>query len=314
MGTIYMGGGGGGADTSIVTATAGDILKGLIFVNPDGEPITGTLELTGDAAAGNVLKDKTFYNTNAKSKQTGSMVNRGAGGGALAVNGTYTIAEGYYDGTGKVTQALTTKAAATYRASTSAQTISANQYLTGAQTIAAVTQSNLSAANVKKGVTINISNGSTNIWSIAGSYVSPYIFRTGNNQYNIINKRSTTVSDGSITASGDTSYYFSAQTTCSLVGYTNIVLHFSSYVSGKSSLGEISITTGLDNTGTKYVICDTSTNYGPFYNDTAYNGARTVTIPIPSAAKTTGYLYFNLHRAGSGGGSLSFTCDKIYLT
>lgn len=65
---------------------------------------------------------------------------------------------------------VTTKAAATYRASTSAQTISANQYLTGAQTIAAISQTNLTADNIKSGTTVTISNGQSNIWSVTGTY------------------------------------------------------------------------------------------------------------------------------------------------
>lgn len=71
-----------------------------------------------------------------------------------------------------LTASVTTKAAATYRASTSAQTIAANTYLTGAQTIAAVSQTNLSAANIKAGTTISISNGQSNIWSVAGTFTS----------------------------------------------------------------------------------------------------------------------------------------------
>lgn len=71
-----------------------------------------------------------------------------------------------------LTASVTTKAAATYRASTSAQTIAAGTYLTGAQTIAAVSQTNLSAANIKAGTTISVSNGSSNIWSVTGSFTS----------------------------------------------------------------------------------------------------------------------------------------------
>lgn len=45
MGYILIPSGtGGGADTSIVTATANDIVKGKVIVGPDGEPITGTME------------------------------------------------------------------------------------------------------------------------------------------------------------------------------------------------------------------------------------------------------------------------------
>ena len=71
-----------------------------------------------------------------------------------------------------LTATVTTKAATTYRASTSNQTIAAGTYLTGTQTIAAVSQTNLSAANIKAGTTISISNGSSNIWSVAGTFTS----------------------------------------------------------------------------------------------------------------------------------------------
>lgn len=55
-------------------------------------------------------------------------------------------------------------------ATTSAQTIlAANKWLTSALTIGALSQSNLAAANIVRGKTITISNGSTNVWSVAGS-------------------------------------------------------------------------------------------------------------------------------------------------
>lgn len=93
-----------------------------------------------------------------------------------SVSVTPSVSEGYvFGGTARnssvsLTANVTTKAAATYRAATSAQTIAANQYLTGAQTIAAVSQTNLSAENIKSGTTISISNGQSNIWSVTGTY------------------------------------------------------------------------------------------------------------------------------------------------
>ena len=69
---------------------------------------------------------------------TGTMTNNGAVNMSLAVNGTYTIPSGYHNGSGKVTQSITTKAAATYTPSDSIQTIAASQYLSGVQTISAV--------------------------------------------------------------------------------------------------------------------------------------------------------------------------------
>lgn len=48
------------------------------------------------------------------------------------------------------------KAAATYKPSTSDQTISGGQYLAGAQTIAGVTVSNLQAQYIANGVTVKV--------------------------------------------------------------------------------------------------------------------------------------------------------------
>ena len=80
------------------------------------------------------------------------MTNNGAISKTLAANGTYTIPAGYHNGSGKVTQSLTTKAATTYTPGTSNQTIASGTYLTGAQTIKG--DSNLVAANIASGVSI----------------------------------------------------------------------------------------------------------------------------------------------------------------
>ena len=59
------------------------------------------------------------------------------------------------DGT-KYTGNMTEKPAASYNPSSSDQTINANQYLAGSQTIKAVTTANLSAAYIAYGVTIKV--------------------------------------------------------------------------------------------------------------------------------------------------------------
>ena len=56
----------------------------------------------------------------------------------------------------ELTANVTTKAAATYHPSSSDQSVAADQYLTGAQTIKAVTYSGLSASNIVSGVTVKI--------------------------------------------------------------------------------------------------------------------------------------------------------------
>ena len=70
---------GGGAGSDDCTATAAELLKGYtgILKGSDDEPVQGTLELTGNAQAAHVLNGETFYTNNAKSKQTGTMPNRG---------------------------------------------------------------------------------------------------------------------------------------------------------------------------------------------------------------------------------------------
>ena len=67
-------------------------------------------------------------------------------------------------------QPTTTVGSTTYRASTSSQTIQSGTYHSAAATIAAVSQTNLSAENIKSGTTISISNGQSNLWSVTGSY------------------------------------------------------------------------------------------------------------------------------------------------
>lgn len=88
-------------------------------------------------------------------------------------------ADNGYDALKKVTvnaipntyvQPTSTVGATTYRASTSAQTIQSGTYHSAAATIAAVSQTNLSAENIKSGTTISISNGQSNLWSVTGSY------------------------------------------------------------------------------------------------------------------------------------------------
>lgn len=73
-----------------------------------------------------------------------------------------------------LTASVTTKGAATYNTSSTDQTIASGTYLTGTQTIKAVTTSGISAANIKAGVTVNVgdSNDADRIIGITGTYTS----------------------------------------------------------------------------------------------------------------------------------------------
>ena len=105
-------------------------------------------------------------------------------GGSLTItssgtnNGGYFHQPGYY----QLTYAVDDSApqyetvSKTYRASTSAQseTIQPSSGYDAIEqvsiSIPAVSQTNLSADNIKQGTTITISNGSTNLWSVTGTY------------------------------------------------------------------------------------------------------------------------------------------------
>ena len=71
-----------------------------------------------------------------------------------------------------LTATVTTQAAQTIYPSTSDQTIASGRYLTGAQTIKAVTTSNLTAENIKSGVTVTVGDSADadRVLSVTGTY------------------------------------------------------------------------------------------------------------------------------------------------
>lgn len=93
-------------DLTADTITAADLAAGVTAHGADGAAITGTSTYDVDssgatAAVGEVLATKTF----AKGGQvlTGTMPNRGAVSGTISTKaGTYTVPQGYHDGSGTV--------------------------------------------------------------------------------------------------------------------------------------------------------------------------------------------------------------------
>jgi len=57
-------------------------------------------------------------------------------------------------------------------ATTSSQTITADNGYDGLESVQinAISQTNLIASNIKSGTTVNINNGTTNLWSVTGTY------------------------------------------------------------------------------------------------------------------------------------------------
>ena len=94
------------AGNNYVSSDSTTLTSGIEYKIPVGYNTTElTIELpslVGNATVNQVLSGKTFYN-DSYTKQTGTMPNRGNEGGSVGLNGTYTISEGYHDGTGVVT-------------------------------------------------------------------------------------------------------------------------------------------------------------------------------------------------------------------
>ena len=146
-------------DLSGDTVTPATLLSGYTAHNRSGAAITGTYVPPAEP----VYQSKTATPT--ESQQT---VTPDSNYDALSSVTVGAISSTY------VGSGVTRKAAATYNTSTSDQTIASGQYLTGAQTIKAVTTSNLTAANVKAGTTIMVgdANDADRIASVTGTFTS----------------------------------------------------------------------------------------------------------------------------------------------
>ena len=96
------------------TITASDLLTGITAHGKDGAPITGTCSYDSDtsedtAAVGEILSGKTAHARGAQ--LTGTMTNNGGVTGTIStVSGQYTVAQGYHDGSGKVSISSTEQA------------------------------------------------------------------------------------------------------------------------------------------------------------------------------------------------------------
>lgn len=155
--------------------TASDVAQGKKFHLPSGQPAVGTatggsitVVDTQDSHGGIIrtitaetIQTQTKSATPSESQQT---VNPDEG--YLLSSVTVGAISSTYVGSG-----VSRKAAATINTSSSDQTIASGTYLTGAQTIKAVTVSGLSAGNIAAGVTVKVgdANDDDRITSVTGT-------------------------------------------------------------------------------------------------------------------------------------------------
>lgn len=164
----------GGTKTgTAVTVSASELVSGNKSIVAAGNSIDVTDYATVSVASGSATAPSTISGTAAT-------VSTGTNTLTLTktVSVTPTVSAGYVSsGTAgnssvSLTANVTTKAAAIYHPSTTDQTISASQYLTGAQTIKAVTMTNLTATNIKKDVVVKIGDATDDdcVTTITGTY------------------------------------------------------------------------------------------------------------------------------------------------
>ena len=271
----------------------------MIINNIGGKANLELPPLTNPAPVDKVVNGYEYINTDG-TKSVGTMTDRGAVSQTLAFNCSYTIPEGYHNGSGKVTQSITTKAAATYGAKTSAQTIAAGQYLGGAQTIAAVTQTNLTAANIVKGKTVTIKSNGSNLWSVSGTAETNY----SDGKYYIVNNG--TLGNQVYGGKWKQQSGYVQVTFSSSIGYVNIgnYIDLTDFSTLTIELSSVSVD-GTSRTRTFYIM---NTN-GDLVANVALKGAnvsKTATIDVSSL---TGFHLFSPRSAYS-----SMRIKNLYLS
>lgn len=178
MATIPLSFGTGGAGSDDATATLAQVLSPYTAItsdsNDEAEPGTmvdksGTTSTAAVSESGSNIKMAVpangYYDTAASLQAAASTFGNASAADVLSGK-TFTSSAGLTkSGT------ISSKAAATYNTSSSDQEIASGQYLSGKQTIKAVTTSNISAANIKYGVNVKVgdANNSGRIANVTGS-------------------------------------------------------------------------------------------------------------------------------------------------
>ena len=191
----------------------------------------------------------------------------------ITANGTYDAeddnADGYSSVTVNVPSGSPTIQSLTVAPSTSQQTFNASG-VDGYKpvTVAAVSQTNLTAENIKSGTTVTISNGTSNLWSVTGTY-------SGGG--------SSDVATGTLTVASNVNTSTSTQiTTTTAIGFTPTKFFFwkDARAATSNHVNQATFTT----IGSYYI--RTMTRYSNNTLSTSGNANSWTT-------QTAGYLYFN---------------------
>ena len=168
---------------SATSSTATVALTASITVNPTPTASGKTVTIPAGYYTAQTTKDVSTGSATAPASISGTSASVSTGTNTITLTKTIsvtpTVSAGYISsGTAgnssvSLTASVTTKAATTYHPSTTAQSIASGTYLTGAQTINAVTTSNLSASNIVSGVTIKVGDSSDDdcVASVTGNVV-----------------------------------------------------------------------------------------------------------------------------------------------
>lgn len=167
----------GGTKTgTAVTVSASELVSGTLSITS-----SGTKDVTNYASASVASGSATTPTTSITANPSISVSSSGLITATASASKSITpsVSAGYVSSgtagtvsvSGSNTQQLTAKGATTYNTSTTDQTIASGQYLTGTQTIKAVTVTNLSAGNIASGITIKVgdANDDDRIASVTGT-------------------------------------------------------------------------------------------------------------------------------------------------
>ena len=242
---------------------------------------------------------------------------------ASAVNGLAAghILSGHsaYDNAGNlIVGSITSKAAATYYPSTSDQSVSSGQYLSGAQTFKAVKLTNVSAANIKYNVKVEVGDAddSDRVTAVTGTFtatpsgktaVTAAAMRSGYSGFINGAQVDGSMPDTSVTvglANTGLSTYFNEGSSSSnsitlTPNYTNTTAGYlaahTSAQAGTAQYYTIKTATFTGNGGNVALVADTTSN--SIYQSSSNTG----NVSIESSAPTTssGYLYIKVTGSGT---------------